>query len=174
MMQQKWGKYSWFISTYPIIIYPSFRCVCKEITDIAKFQIVNSCSSSQADNKSEDVLFPWRYQPMPLMPGKGERIPEQKTLGHCSWLLQPGSGWPEWRKEGAQDTVGLKRQSKSTSGIASHSYHEICLGIGSESMLNLIIFMVLGVGITWSKSVNGVMQVVGVAKCFSSFANWWS
>ena len=170
-MQQKWGKYCWFISTYPIIIYPSFRCICKEIPDIAKFQIVNSCSSSQADNKSEDVLFPWRYQPMPLMPGKGERIPERKTLGHCSWLLQPGSGCPEWSKEGAQDTVGLKRQSKSMSGIAGHSYHEICLVRVCAKFNHLY---GARCRLTWSKSVNGVMQAVGVAKCFSSFANWWS
>lgn len=77
-----------------------------------------------------------------------------------------------WRKEGGQDTVSLKRQPKSMSGISGHNYHEICLGIGSESVLNLIVFMVLGVGITWSKLVNDVMQAVGVAKCFSSFANW--
>lgn len=178
MMQQKWARYCWFIKTYPIIIYPSFRSVCREITDIAKFQMVNSCSSSQADNKSENILFPCRYQPMPLVSGKGERVPEQKTPGHCSWLLQSGSGCLAWRKEGGQDTVSLKRQPRSMSGIATwhagRNYHEICLGIGSESMPDLIIFMVLGVGITWSKRVNDVMQAVGVAKYLSSIANWWS
>ncbi|XP_075282482.1 nesprin-3 isoform X2 [Opisthocomus hoazin] len=54
---------------------------------------------------------------MPLMPGNGVRVPEERG----SWLLQPGSGCPAWRKEGGQDTVGLKRQPKSMSGIAASS-----------------------------------------------------
>jgi len=105
---------------------------------------------------------------MPLMPGNGVRVPEERG----SWLLQPGSGCPAWRKEGGQDTVGLKRQPKSMSGIAGNDYHEIHLSIGSESVLNLIIFIMLCVGIKWSKSVNNVKQAVGVAQCFSFFANW--
>lgn len=68
---------------------------------------------------------------MPLIPGKGEWVTEQKTWGHYSWLLQTASHCPVWRKERRQDTVGLKRQPKSMSDIAGHNNCKSAWAFGS-------------------------------------------